>query len=67
MGVLPPNSLLPGVGSEWRRRVLSASAARLEELYRAMALTDGPRELGTTGRRAEPERRVLEEFYGAPA
>jgi hypothetical protein len=67
MGVSPANSLVPLAGSELRRRVLSASAARLEELYRAMALTDGPRELGTTGRWAEPEHRVLEESYGAPA
>ena len=66
MGVLPPNSLLPGVGSEWRRRVLSASAARLKETRWARALTD-PRELGTTSRWAEPEHRVIEESYGAPA
>jgi hypothetical protein len=67
MGVSPANSLVPLAGSELRRRVLSASAARLEELYRAMALTDGPRELGTTSRWAEPEHRALEESYGAPA
>ena len=67
MGVSPANSLVPLAGSELRRRVLSASAARLEELYRAMALTDGPRELVTTCRWAEPEHRALEESYGAPA
>jgi hypothetical protein len=66
MGVLPANPPLPGAESERRRRVLSASAARLEELYRALALTD-PRELGTTGRWAQPEHRALEESYGAPA
>jgi hypothetical protein len=67
MGVSPANALVPLAGSELRRRVLSASAARLEELYRAMALTDGPRELGTTSRWAEPEHRVIEESYGTPA
>jgi len=66
MGMLPANPPLPGAESERRRRVLSASAARLEELYRALALTD-PRELGTTGRWAQPEHRALEESYGAPA
>ena len=67
MGVSPANALVPLAGSELRRRELSASAARLEELYRAMALTDGPRELGTTSRWAEPEHRVIEESYGTPA
>jgi hypothetical protein len=59
------NALVPVVGSERRRRVLSASAARLEEPCRALALTD-LRELGT-GRWVEPEHCVLEESYGAPA
>lgn len=66
MGVLPANVLVPTAASELRRRVLSVSAARLEETCRALALTD-PRELGTTGRWAEPEHRVLEESCGAPA
>jgi hypothetical protein len=66
MDVLPANALVPVAGSESRRRVLSASAARLEKPYRALALTDS-HELGTTGRWAEPEHRVLEESYGAPA
>jgi hypothetical protein len=66
MGVFHPNSPVSGAESEWRRRVQPASAARLEELHRALALTDS-RELGTTGRWAEPEHRTPEESYGAPA
>jgi hypothetical protein len=66
MGVLPANVLVPGAGRELRRRVLFASAARPEELYRTLALTD-PRRLGTTGRWAQSETRALEESYGAPA
>ena len=66
MGVSPANSLVPLAGSELRRRELSASAARLKETRWARALTD-PRELGTTSRWAEPEHRVIEESYGAPA
>jgi len=66
MGVLPANALVPGAGSELRRRVPSAFAARLEESHRALALTD-QHELGTTGRWAEPEHRALEESYGALA
>jgi hypothetical protein len=66
MGVLPANSIVPGAGSEWRTHAVSASAALLEELGRALGLV-GRREFGTTGRWAEPEHRVLEESYGAPA
>ena len=66
MGVLPANVLVPAAGCEWRRRVLSASAALLEETCRAQVLTD-PHELGTTSRWAQPEHRALEESYGAPA
>ncbi len=66
MGVSPANALVPLAGSELRRRELSASAARLKETRWARALTD-PRELGTTSRWAEPEHRVIEESYGAPA
>jgi hypothetical protein len=66
MGVFHPNALAPLAGSEPRTRALSASAARFEELCRALALTDS-REAGTTGRWVEPERRALEESCGAPA
>jgi hypothetical protein len=66
MGVSPANSLVPLAGSELRRRVLSASAARLEELHRVPALTD-PRGPGTTSHWVEPEHRALEDSYGAPA
>jgi hypothetical protein len=66
LGVFLPNALVPLAGSEMRRRVLSASAARLEELHRVPALTD-PRGPGTTSRWVEPEHRALEDSYGAPA
>jgi hypothetical protein len=66
MGVFRVNALVPLAGSELGTRALSASAARFEELCRALALTDS-RESGTTGRWVEPERRALEESYGAPA
>jgi hypothetical protein len=66
LGVFHPNALAPLAGSEPRTRALSASAARFEELCRALALTDS-REAGTTGRWVEPERRALEESCGAPA
>ncbi len=66
MGVFLPNALVPGAGSELRTHAMSASTARLEEKCRALALTD-LRELGNTGRCAEPKHRVLEESYGAPA
>jgi hypothetical protein len=66
MGVSPANALVPLAGSELGTRALSASAARFEELCRALALTDS-REAGTTGRWVEPERRALEESCGAPA
>ena len=66
MGVFRVNALVPLAGSELGRRVLSASAARFDELCRALALSDS-RESGIAGRWAEPEHRVLEESYGAPA
>jgi len=66
ISVLPANVLVPSAASELRRRVLSTTSARLEETYRALALTD-PRRLGTTGRWTQPRHRALEEFYGAPA
>jgi hypothetical protein len=66
MGVFRVNALVLLAGSELGTRALSAAAARLEELCLALALTDS-REPGSTGRWVEPERRVLEESYGAPA